>query len=121
MVFALVRASLSRDNPYIRYLDPLASGSEGEHVAHATLVHAHPKTLEALVDVSYLLARARTQAPQGDIGERYNRHVRLFRLAPVSQIAWEAARCYKSLWTDENEESINTITAYYHNFNGFGA
>jgi hypothetical protein len=31
---------LERDNPYIRYLDPLAFWSEGEHVAHAALVHA---------------------------------------------------------------------------------
>src|SRR5208283_4452475 len=81
--FRLSAGILERDNPHIRYLDPLASGSKGEHVAHATLVHAHPETLEALVDVSYLLARGWPQAPQGDIGESYNRHVRLFSLAPV--------------------------------------
>jgi len=84
--FRLGAGILERDNPYICYLDPLASGSEGEHVAQAPLVHAHPETLEALVDVSYLLAWGRPQAPQGDIGESYNGHVRLFRLAPVAQI-----------------------------------
>ncbi len=44
----------------------------GEHVAHAALVRAYPETLEAVVDVSYLLAWGRPQPPQGDIGESYN-------------------------------------------------
>src|ERR1700686_2153945 len=54
---------------------------------HAPLIHADPEPLEALFDVSYLLARDRPQVSQGDICESYNRHVHLFRLAPVSQIA----------------------------------
>jgi hypothetical protein len=55
--------------PNIRYFDPLRLAADGQHVAHAAFVHAHPEALEALVDVSYLLARGWAQGTQGDLGE----------------------------------------------------
>ena len=57
------------------YLDPLAFGSEGEHVAHAPLVYAQAETLEALIDVGYLLAWGRPQVLQGDIRESYTNRI----------------------------------------------
>ena len=46
--FRLGAGILERDNPYVRDLDPLPLGSEGEYVAHTPFVHAHAKPLRLL-------------------------------------------------------------------------
>jgi len=61
--FRLGACIFERDNPDIRYLDPLRLGASGQHVAHAPVVHTHSEALEALVDVSYLLPWGWPQPP----------------------------------------------------------